>query len=97
MGPGAGRPKTNRWQFLPKKKKPENLVVNADLEVLASNRFAPIYMIPGDSINCSYRDEHGETILVSHTVDETLRITEANIVRTVFEGKRAVGGFFIER
>lgn len=69
-----------------------------DYEEMDRKQFAPLYVIPGDTISGTYRDDKGvETVLATATITESIAITEAVIFKGKFEGNKAIGGLFVEK
>jgi len=68
-----------------------------DLKILARSKFAPIAAFPGDMVTCDYTDENGDRReLVRHEITESYVFEEAVVIEGTFEGRRSIGGLFVE-
>lgn len=72
----------------------------AGMQVLVRRKCdSPIHVLPGDSITVEwYRDPNDRTVIERHKIDasQAMVVTEVIIFTTVFEGRRAIGGMFVE-
>lgn len=69
-------------------------------EVLAREKFSEIRLLPGDSLQLTYTDNHtGKVILVQEpiTANSAMTINEGVLFYTVYEGRRALGGMALEK
>lgn len=66
---------------------------------LKREKFGPIHLWPGDTLQVTYREPDGEErVLVKSffAKEQAMVITEALIFEGEFEGRRALGGLVLE-
>ena len=74
------------------------MAVFKKIKELARNRFKPLHLCAGDTIQVTYRDGDKETVLckTEATPAQTMVFDEAIVFSAEIDGRRALGGAAIE-
>lgn len=66
---------------------------------LCSKKINPIHLFPGDSIELTYKDATGTTILAETTLhaDHSMTVDDVIFFEGVYDDRRSLGGMVLEK
>lgn len=69
------------------------------MNIFGRKKIGPFHLMPGDSVQLTWRDQNGKVLLIDKTVPTShcMVVDEGVLFTTTFEGRRALGGMVLEQ